>query len=103
MTDILSTCPNWLLSILVLFGMAGVSVTCGALAVGLVNWLKDAIRHLKWVYIYKHRFDKPPLAKCYCRDCEAWHKSGECEGKCWRLNWTTADNWFCWNAEPRDF
>lgn len=22
-----------------------------------------------WRYKYKHRFDKKPMAKCYCKDC----------------------------------
>lgn len=47
----------------------------------------------------KHRFDKPPTAKCYCIDCV--HHNNE-TGRCWRLkNWHTDDDWFCWDAEPR--
>lgn len=47
----------------------------------------------------KHRFDKPPTAKCYCIDC-IYHdnETGRC---CKFKTWSTADHWFCWNAEPR--
>ena len=35
----------------------------------LKDFVVDTIKNLKWKYKYKHRFDKPPLAKCYCKDC----------------------------------
>ena len=48
-------------------------------------------------YQYKHRFDKPPKAKCYCIDCARRDE----EGRCYELNrWVSDDN-FCWDAEPR--
>lgn len=62
----------------------------------------DALRTLKWRYKYKHRFDKPPTAKCYCKDCK-YYKSYDFGGRCGRghiENWTIADNYFCWQAEP---
>lgn len=39
------------------------------------------------------------MATCFCRDC--LHHSTE-TNQCYKFNWHTADNWFCWNAEPRD-
>ena len=61
--------------------------------------LKTLIEKLTLKYKQKHRFDKPPTAKCYCIDC-VYHDNET--GRCWRLkNWHTADNWFCWDAEPR--
>lgn len=66
--------------------------------------LLDWIGTLKHQYRYKHRFDKPPTAKCYCIDC-VYHSDDT--GRCWRFGETTkeyrctADNWFCWEAEPR--
>ena len=49
-------------------------------------------------YKIKHRFDKPPTAKCYCRDCKYWNcRSWHCrkyEG------YSMAAAWFCCLAEP---
>ena len=61
--------------------------------------LYDFIKKLKWQYKYKHRFDKPPLAKCYCKDCRSYfEETGDCAA---HTGWKVADNWFCWCAEPR--
>ena len=49
-------------------------------------------------YKQKHRFDKPPLAECYCVDCR---KYLETSGNCRVLGLCVAEDWFCWNAEPR--
>ena len=48
-------------------------------------------------YQYKHRFDKPPKAKCYCIDCVSYR-----DGYCHLHRFRIADNWFCRNAMPRD-
>lgn len=65
----------------------------------LVDAIKERIRNLKMKHIIKHRFDKPPTAKCYCKDCKHWIEDGAC---CTIFKgWRTADNWFCWKAEPR--
>ena len=65
--------------------------------------LKEIIDKLKWKYKYKHRFDKPPIAKCYCKDCIYYCEDGF-NNKCKRghINeqWNIADTWFCWQAEP---
>lgn len=69
-------------------------VLCG----GIVTWIEK----LKHRYQYKHRFDKPPTAKCYCIDCV--HHDNK-TGLCYRFGEEyrcTADNWFCWEAEPRE-
>lgn len=61
----------------------------------------DKIRDLKWQYKRKHRFDKPPTAKCYCKDCKYYAKPYY--GRCTRGHIETrniADNYFCWQAEP---
>lgn len=53
---------------------------------------------LKDWYTVRHRFDKKPIAKCYCKDCKYWtSQSGHCN---YFQTHYTADNWFCWNAEP---
>lgn len=69
------------------------------------EFIKDTIREIKWKYKYKHRFDKPPTAQCYCKDCryfQTWKVNGK-SGRCGRGHiekWTVADNSFCWQAEP---
>ncbi len=70
-----------------------------ALAYIAVEAVKDLIDHLKYQHRIKHRFDKPPTAKCYCKDCR-WHYH---DGRCDKFEtWLTADNWFCWDAEPKE-
>ena len=75
-----------------------------AILVGVWCALKELVDHLRRQYRYKHRFDKPPTAKCYCVDCK--HHDIETR-RCYRFGQTTkeyrctADNWFCWEAEPR--
>ena len=75
--------------------------------IGVFLWefATDWIRTLKWQYKYKHRFDKPPTAQCYCKDCR-YYKLYDLKNNCGRCgrghieNWTVADNYFCWQAEP---
>ena len=33
------------------------------------DWLKGRIWNLRRIWQYKHRFNKKPIAKCYCIDC----------------------------------
>lgn len=69
----------------------------------LKDFIVDKINDLKWKYKYKHRFDKPPLAKCYCKDCR-YYIAKENDGNCGvHAGWTVADSWFCWSAEPRSY
>lgn len=68
----------------------------------IYSFIAKHIDDAKRKYRHKHRFDNPPTAKCYCIDCKHHdHETGRCyrfvnEYRC------TADNWFCWEAEPRD-
>lgn len=88
------------------FELLGMATAC-VIGFGIVYvayyLIKDGIHRFKWHYKYKHRFDKPPTAKCYCRDCK-YHRSET--NQCYRFGETTkeyrctADNWFCWEAEP---
>ena len=77
-------------SLFVLVGFALV-----ALWVAFTDWLSRA----KYNYRVRHRFDKPPTAKCYCVDCK--HHDNE-SMRCYRFTECrcTADNWFCWEAWP---
>lgn len=69
----------------------------------LVETLKGLLHELKWKHTYKHRFDKPPTAKCYCKDCIYHDKTGSCSSLSLIDGplYYTADNWFCWKADPR--
>lgn len=60
---------------------------------------ENFIEKKKREYKIKHRFDKPPTAKCYCVDCVNWNEKN---GFCSRFgDRYTADCWFCWEAYPR--
>ena len=90
--------------ILALLGaICGLAIV-GLFVVGLVAALKELVDKLKYNYRIKHRFDKPPTAKCYCVDCK--HRDNV-TGRCYRFGETTKEyrcvavNWFCWEAEPR--
>ena len=84
----------------------GVLVVAGC-TVMIVYYAFDAIRNtihvLRWTYKYKHRFDKPPTAACYCKDC-VYHveKCSDGMGPCgWPgVSRWTPDNGFCYEAEP---
>lgn len=68
----------------------------------LWNLAAEALGTLKWHYKRKHRFDKPPVAKCYCKDCK-YYSERTYVNICTRghiENWSIADNYFCWQAEP---
>lgn len=82
-------------------------VTMGLLATGAiivgVSYLIficicDIANILKTRHKIKHRFNKTPTAKCYCRDCKYWNAL-YCT--CNNLRGLkTADNWFCCDASP---
>lgn len=89
-----------LVRILAIIGCVAVFTFLGAVIAILIDTIKDVIRNKRYEYKRKHRFDGPPLAKCYCKDCKYWGYQGQCmrrkDGK------YTADCWFCWEAEPRE-
>lgn len=70
----------------------------------IVGFIRDGIVKFRWRYKYKHRFDKKPIAKCYCIDCEYHGKNGRCshlsaiDGP----SYYTANDWFCWQADPKN-
>lgn len=85
-------------SLLMLIGFCTVLIILGALAWSVISLVIDEIKDLRRKYIQKHRFDKSPTAKCYCKDCEHWSpKSGDCLKF---SGYKTTDSWFCWQAEP---
>lgn len=96
---------SWWIQLLFFLGVTVGAVTLAFLAWAIVAEIEGLIKKLVYIYKYKHRFGKPPTAKCYCKDCFNWHPhspqatEGTC---CTHSSWHTADNWFCWDAEPRD-
>lgn len=67
-----------------------------------IEFIKDKIDEAKHVYRYKHRFDKPPIANCYCVDCKNYNvETHRCYGFHEDSNRLVADNYFCYRAEPR--
>lgn len=83
---------------------ASTLIVLGAFAIILIaDFIRECIVNLRWRYKYKHRFDKKPIAKCYCIDCSYHDKNGRCsnlspiDGP----SRYTGDNWFCWEANPR--
>ena len=69
------------------------------LIVALYYGISELVDTIRYNYRIKHRFDKPPTAKCYCVDCKLHNNESK---KCYKFDgWYTADNWFCWDAEPR--
>lgn len=102
--EFMKTMPGWA-QLVFLGGLTFIAVALALTLYALSEWIKGKLEELVYYIRRKRRFNKPPLAKCYCRDCEEWHprETDPTEGKCWGLNgWVTADNWFCWKADPRD-
>lgn len=95
MTDILKP-------VMYIFACFGV-VLVGIIIYDLLTRLIDNIRYYcirkKSKYIIKHRFSKPPTAKCYCIDCKQHDmQTSLCHRDGRRY---TADAEFCSDAEPR--
>jgi hypothetical protein len=69
----------------------------------LYEFITEKVEEVKWTYKRNHRFDKPPTAKCYCKDC-IYYSQRNGYGKCKRGHidqcWNIADSWFCWQASP---
>lgn len=86
--------------IFALMGVIFTFILCEFLIGMFIIFIQEKIRILRRRYQYKHRFDKPPVAKCYCKDCEYRSKYEECHILGGTLK--VADNWFCWRANPRE-
>lgn len=62
-----------------------------------LEWIRDQIDMAIYRHKRKHRFDKKPIAECYCKDCVYYSIAFErCStyGRCMR------DNDFCSLATP---
>ena len=88
-----------MIEILALIGaVASLAIIVCMLAFALLEFI-DEVEHKHGCNRYKHRFDKPPTAKCYCIDC-VYHDNKR--GRCSSFNEFIADNCFCWKADPRE-
>ena len=91
------------MTVLEYFGIIFLIVTVSCLGVALWNGFGELIDRWKRNYQIKHRFDKPPTAACYCVDCRYHNNKSKV---CYRFGETTkeyrctADEWFCWEADP---
>ena len=85
-------------------GFATVSIICVVILVAIVDFISNEIHEAIWVHKYKHRFDKPPTAACYCVDCK-FHGDDVDLTRCTNRKdvvLQTADEWFCQAAEPKE-
>lgn len=93
----IGTIPIDLVKALAIIGFLMVGFFVGFLLILTFSAIKEAIEHLLWRHKYKHRFDKEPTAKCYCKDCSHHAEDNRC---LIHSGWYTADEWFCWGADP---
>jgi len=70
-----------------------------AMIFAVICAIRQFIRERVWFYKYKHRFDKPPTAKCYCKDCSFY---GDFTNRrlCRKHKECFADDFFCKDADP---
>lgn len=80
-----------------LVGMVGLGVAIAVVCAYVVATIRDNIKMKRWQYALQHRFDKPPLAKCYCKDC-LYRSNGLCD----KFDRFVAENFFCKLADPCD-
>lgn len=88
----------------IIYTFACVGMGCVAIIIyELFELLKDNITDYlirrKSKRIIKHRFDKPPIAKCYCIDCKHHDMQTDLCHRDGRRH--TANTEFCSDAEPR--
>lgn len=91
-------------SVFYVIGFVTVLLICAALLVMLIAVAKDWFDRKIFKYRYKHRFDKPPTAKCYCKDC-SYHGDNEDPSMCKLPGMTryTPMDGFCYEAEPMTY
>lgn len=85
---------------------------CGVMFIGLLIVVvcsialylaEELFDKFKRRYKYKHRFDKKPIAKCYCVDCIYHNVTNESgDARCAMLHRWTYDDFFCGEATPKE-
>ena len=101
---------NELKNILALFGglvAIGIGLTILSLVIlKICDSIKSYRDNKKYEYILAHRFDGPPLAKCYCIDCRYCYGEPTQSGSgvyCSLFGGgiVIQDNSFCYRAQPK--
>lgn len=90
---------DWIWKIFGGIGMAACALVLMAAVIATYETCSELVHDARWNYKYKHRFDKKPVAKCYCKDCYYYTKNGKCENVTWADRYTP-DNGFCYDASP---
>ena len=85
------------------FTTVGASVIITMIVVmifAVIYAIRNFIRERIWIYKYNHRFDKPPTAKCYCKDCSLY---GDFQNRrlCRKHKSHFSEDYFCKDADPR--
>lgn len=84
-----------------IFAFIGIMVTfavCYMLFWTFIIFVIKKIRDLQRRYQYKHRFDKPPTANCFCKDC-IYHKK---DNYCGYVGQKTPEDGFCYRAKVNE-
>ena len=70
-----------------------------AVFLAVIYAIRQFIRERIWIYKYNHRFDKPPTAKCYCKDCSLY---GDFTSRslCRKHKYHFSEDYFCKDADP---
>ena len=81
-------------------GAVVIIVMIVAMIFAVICAIRQFIRERIWIYKYNHRFDKPPTAKCYCKDCSLY---GDFENHrlCRKHKSHFSEDYFCKDADPR--
>lgn len=86
-------------------GMAAIGVVLLVVVINLIYIIREKVSLIIKKYKDRHKFEKPPIAKCYCIACKLWladdkdRTSGRCEA--WMDYHTSADE-FCARGFVRD-
>ena len=84
-----------------IFAFIGIMVTfavCCMLCGTFIIFVIEKIRDLQRRYQYKHRFDKPPTANCFCKDC-IYHEEDD---YCGYIRQKTPEDGFCYRAKVNE-
>ena len=93
--------PEWAVVVLMITGFTSIFAAVIMIGAFLLDDIGDWIKYKKYEYKKKHRFNKPPTAKCYCKDCRNFVDRAF-DKHCAALKGIHVhDNYFCWAAEPR--
>ena len=70
-----------------------------AMFLAVIYAIRQFIRERIWIHKYNHRFDKPPTAKCYCKDCSLY---GDFTSRslCRKHKYHFSEDYFCKDADP---